>query len=81
MSIQEEILNLSIEINLIKPGMQKIQNYLANFFLQLQPKISEIVIDLLPLLNTMRLLYKVENFKKILNILKNEMRMIVDPLE
>ena len=61
--------------------MQKIQNYLANFFLQLQPKISEIVIDLLPLLNTMRLLYKVENFKKILNILKNEMRMIVDPLE
>ena len=44
LSIQLENLNLcngilNIEINLVKSGMQIIQNYLANYFLQLQPKI------------------------------------------
>jgi len=45
---------LDIEINLIKSRIQIIQNYLANYFLQLQPKISEIVKDLLS--NIMNLL-------------------------
>jgi hypothetical protein len=49
LTIQKEILNLKervlldIEINLIKSDIQKIQNYMANYFFQLQPKIAEII--------------------------------------